>query len=59
MQDVVNVTVYVTDMRAFHDIADIRLEYFPHDGSASAIVEVARLALPEILIEISAVAAVP
>ena len=29
MQDVVNVTVYVTDMRAFHDIADIRLEYFP------------------------------
>jgi reactive intermediate/imine deaminase len=59
MQDVVNVTVYVTDMRAFHDIADIRLEYFPHDGPASAIVEVARLALPEILIEISAVAAVP
>jgi hypothetical protein len=57
--DVVNVTVYVTDMRAFHEIADIRLEYFPRNGPASAIVEVARLALPELLIEIWAVAAVP
>jgi 2-iminobutanoate/2-iminopropanoate deaminase len=59
MEDVVNVTVYVTDMRAFHDITDIRLEYFPRNGPASAIVEVSRLALPELLIEISAVAAIP
>ena len=59
MEDVVNVTVYVTDIRAFHDIADIRLRYFPKDGPASAIVEVSALALPELLIEISAVAAVP
>jgi 2-iminobutanoate/2-iminopropanoate deaminase len=59
MQDVVNVTVYVTDMRAFHDITDIRLEYFPRNGPASAIIEVSRLALPELLIEISAVAAIP
>lgn len=58
MNDVVNVTVYVTDMRAFHDIADIRLEYFPNNGPASAIVEVSKLALPELLIEISAIAAV-
>src|SRR5438094_5504211 len=40
MEDVVNVTVYVTDISAFHDIADIRLRYFPKDGPASAIVEV-------------------
>jgi 2-iminobutanoate/2-iminopropanoate deaminase len=59
MTDVVNVTVYVTDMRAFEDIADIRLRYFPSDGPASAIVEVSRLALPEVMIEISAVAALP
>jgi 2-iminobutanoate/2-iminopropanoate deaminase len=57
MADVVNVTVYVTDIRAFHEIADIRLEYFPCNGPASAIVEVSKLALPELLIEISAVAA--
>jgi reactive intermediate/imine deaminase len=59
MEDVVNVTVYVTDIRAFHDISDIRLRYFPKDGPASAIVEVSKLALPELMIEISAVAAVP
>lgn len=59
MRDVVQVTVYVTDMRAFHEIADIRMRYFPKDGPASAIVEVAKLALPEIMIEIAAVAAVP
>lgn len=58
MDDVVNVTVYVTDMRAFDDIADIRLEYFPKNGPASAIVEISRLAFPELMIEISAVAAV-
>ena len=59
MEDVVSVTVYVTDISAFHDIADIRLQYFPKDGPASAIVEVSNLALPELMIEIAAVAAVP
>jgi 2-iminobutanoate/2-iminopropanoate deaminase len=58
MADVVSVTVYVTDIRAFNEIADIRLRYFPKDGPASAIVEVSRLALPELLVEISAVAAI-
>ncbi len=58
MADIVSVTVYVTDMRAFSEIADIRLRYFPHDGPASAIVEVSRLALPDLLIEISAIAAI-
>jgi len=59
MTDVVQVTVYVTDIRAFRDIADIRLRYFPKDGPASAIVEVSKLALPDLMIEIAAVAAVP
>jgi reactive intermediate/imine deaminase len=59
MEAVLNVTVYVTDIRALHDIADIRLHYFPKDGPASAIVEVSRLALPELMIEMSAIAAVP
>jgi len=58
MKDVVQVTVYVTDMRAFHDIADIRMNYFPKDGPTSVIVEVSKLALPELQIEISAIAAV-
>ncbi len=58
MKDIVQVTVYVTDMRAFHDIADIRMKYFPKDGPTSVIVEVSKLALPELQIEISAIAAV-
>jgi reactive intermediate/imine deaminase len=58
MKDVVQVTVYVTDIRAFHEIADIRLKYFPKDGPTSVIVEVSKLALPELEIEISAVPAV-
>lgn len=59
MKDIVQVTVYVTDIRAFRDIADIRMKYFPKDGPASAIVEVSSLALPELMIEIAAVATVP
>jgi reactive intermediate/imine deaminase len=59
MSDVVKVTVYVTNMRAFDDIADIRMKYFPKDGPASVIVEVSRLALPDLLIEIEAIAVVP
>ena len=59
MADIAQVTVYVTDMRAFDDITDIRERYFPADGPASAIVEVSKLAWPEFLIEIAAVAVVP
>jgi enamine deaminase RidA (YjgF/YER057c/UK114 family) len=58
MKDIVQVTVYVTDIRAFDDIADIRLKYFPKDGPTSVIVEISKLALPELEIEISAIAAV-
>ena len=59
MSDVVSVTVYVTDIGFLDRITDIRMKYFPADGPASAIVEIAKLAMPELLIEISAVAAVP
>lgn len=58
MDDIVKVTVYVTDIRAFSDIADIRERYFPKDGPSSVICEVAALAWPEFMIEIEAVAVV-
>ena len=58
MEDIVKVTVYVTDIRAFNDIADIRKNYFPSDGPASVICEVNALAWPEFLIEIESVAVV-
>ena len=59
MADIVQVTVYVTDISAFNTISDIRESYFPKDGPASAIVEVGALALPELMIEIAAVASLP
>ena len=59
MADIVKVTVYVTDMRAFDDIADIREGYFPSDGPASVICEVSALAWPQFMIEVEAVAVVP
>lgn len=59
MADIVQVTVYVTEISAFQTVSDIRERYFPKDGPASAIVEVTGLALPELMIEIAAVASLP
>jgi reactive intermediate/imine deaminase len=58
MADVVKVTVYVTDIRYLDEIGPIRLKYFPENGPASAIVEVSGLALPDLKVEIEAIAAV-
>jgi reactive intermediate/imine deaminase len=58
MDDVVKVTVYVTDMKYLDEITPVRMKYFPANGPASVIVEVSRLALPDLKVEIDAVAAV-
>jgi enamine deaminase RidA (YjgF/YER057c/UK114 family) len=58
MADVLKVTVYVTDIRYLDVIAPVRLRFFPKAGPASAIVEVARLAVDAAKVEIEAVAAV-
>jgi enamine deaminase RidA (YjgF/YER057c/UK114 family) len=59
LADVVKVTVYVTDMRYLDEITPARLKAFPEDGPASAIVQVAGLAFPELKVEIEAVAVAP
>jgi enamine deaminase RidA (YjgF/YER057c/UK114 family) len=59
MADVVKVTVYVTDIAALDRIAPVRLRYFPKNGPASVLVQVAQLVEPDILIEMDAIAAVP
>jgi len=58
MQDVIKVTVFVTDIRHFQELTEVRTRYFPKDGPASTMVEVSKLALPDLLIEIDAIAAV-
>lgn len=57
MADVVQVIVYVTDIRYLDMIKRARLKHWPKGGPSSAIVEVGALAFPELLVEISAVAA--
>lgn len=58
MADILKVTVYVTDIRYLDEIAPARMKYFHSDGPASAIVQVAGLALGA-KVEIEAVAAAP
>ena len=59
MADVVQVIVYVTDIRVLDEIRDARLKHWPKGGPSSAIVEVTGLAFPELMVEISAVAVLP
>jgi 2-iminobutanoate/2-iminopropanoate deaminase len=56
MANIVKVTTFVTDMRYRPDYARIRGEFFGPKMPASTMVAVTALALPELLIEIEAVA---
>lgn len=54
--NIVKVTVYITDMRNFKEIHEVRAKYFKKDFPASTLVQVSSLHSPDILIEIEAVA---
>jgi 2-iminobutanoate/2-iminopropanoate deaminase len=56
MDDIVKVTVFVTDVSHFKAIHEVRAEYFRHDYPASTLVEVKSLVSPDLMIEIEAVA---
>jgi len=56
LERVVKVTIYLTDMGNFPKIVALRERYFREPWPADTIVEVASLALPELEIEIEAVA---
>ncbi len=55
-EDVVQTNTYVTDMDAFFTCADIRHEYFGPGWPTSTTLEVSRLAHPDMMVEIEAVA---
>lgn len=59
LDDIVKVTVFVTDMAHLDQIHRVRAEYFTPPYPASTLVEVSRLVRPEYLIEIDAVASIP
>ena len=53
---VVKVTIFLTDMSNFPKIVDLRARWFREPYPADTIVEVRSLALPELEIEIEAIA---
>jgi reactive intermediate/imine deaminase len=56
-EDVVKVTVYLTDMSRLLDYGRIKSEYIPGPQPASTAVGVSALAIPGMMIEVEAVAA--
>lgn len=58
LQHVVKVTIYLTDMSRFPEIVRLRERYFTPPYPADTIVEVRSLALPELMLEIEAIALV-
>jgi len=58
-EDVVKVTVYLTDVDDRPKINPVRQEVFGHARPASTLVEVSRLAIPGAKVEIEAIALIP
>ncbi len=58
LEDLVTMTVFIIDVRHGDEFVKIRKQYFPDGKPASALITVARLAHPDLLIEIQAVAVV-
>lgn len=56
LNDLVKTTTYVTDIEAFFKHVDVRMEYFAAALPTSTTVEVRRLAHPDFLVEIEAMA---
>lgn len=56
LSDLVKTTTYVTDIEEFFKHVDVRMEYFGAALPTSTTVEVRRLAHPDLLIEVEALA---
>ena len=57
-ENVVKVNTYVTDMSHLPTLREIRVRYYGKNAPASTLVEIGSLALPDLMIEIEAVAVV-
>lgn len=58
IDDVVKMTIYVTDISQNTEVWKARKEFFSGDFPACTLVEVSALAKPEILLEIEAIASI-
>lgn len=58
LSDVCRVDVYVRNMEHFHDIHEVREQYFSEMPPASTMVEVNKFTSPDYLIEMTAIAVI-
>ena len=58
LEDVVKVTVFITDMSLWPAMNEVYREYFPNDPPARSALGVNDLALPDLLVEMECVAEV-
>lgn len=58
LADVVQTVTYTTDIEALFACVDVRLDYYGDSLPTSTTVEVRRLAHPELMVEVSAIAMV-
>lgn len=57
LRNLVRTNTYVTDIDEYFKHVDVRMEFYSHAMPTSTTVEVRRLAQPELLVEIDAIAA--
>ena len=57
LEDIIKITVYLTDMNNLAKFREIRSEYFKRDYPASTLIEVKNLISKKLLIEVDAIAA--
>lgn len=57
--DVVKTTTFTTDVDEYHRVSDERAKYFTSELPTSALIGVKRLAHPDLMVEIEAMAVVP
>ena len=57
-ENVVKVNTYVTDMSHLKMLREIRVKYYGKNAPASTLVEIGRLASPDLMIEIEAIAVI-
>ncbi len=56
--DVVKTTTFTTDVEEYHRVSDERFKYFKRDLPTSALIGVSRLAHPDLMVEIEAMAVI-
>lgn len=58
LDDVVRLTVFLTDMAHLPAVQEVRARYFANDPPASSTIEITGLVNPDLVIEIDAIAVV-